>query len=53
MSRLLALIGSGLGSTIGWWLGARFGLMTAFLLSTIGAGVGLYYGAKFAREMLP
>ncbi len=53
MARLLALVGSVLGSTVGWWLGARFGLMTAFFMSTVGAGVGLYYGARFAREMLP
>ncbi len=53
MARLLALIASTLGSVIGWWLGARVGFMTAFFLSTVGAGFGLYYGAKFAREMLP
>jgi len=53
MSRIFTLIGSGLGSAAGWWLGARVGLMTAFLLSSVGAGVGFYYGAKFAREMLP
>lgn len=53
MARLLALIGSSLGSVLGWWLGARVGLMTAFLLSSIGAGFGFYCGAKFAREMLP
>ncbi len=53
MARMLALIGSGIGSMVGWWLGSRVGLMTGFFLSTVGAGVGLYYGAKFAREMLP
>jgi len=52
MGRLLAMVGSGIGSTSGWGLGARFGLMAAFMVSTVGAGVGLYYGAKIAREML-
>lgn len=53
MKRFLALLGATLGSMIGWWLGARVGLMTAFVCSTLGSGVGLYYTARFVREYLP
>jgi len=53
MKRFLALVGASIGSMIGWWLGARVGLATAFLISTLGSGVGFYYGARFAREHLP
>ena len=53
MTRLLGLIGAAIGSTIGWWLGARIGIMTAFLISTLGTGFGLYYGTRLARHWLP
>ena len=53
MTRLLGLIGATIGSAIGWWLGARVGLMTAFLISTLGTGFGLYYGTRLARHWLP
>lgn len=53
MKRMIALFAATAGSIIGWWIGARVGLMTAYLLSTVGTGAGLYYGARFAREWLP
>lgn len=33
-------------SWLGWWIGDRFGLMTAFLLSMIGTGTGMYFGRR-------
>ena len=53
MKRFIALIPATVGSMIGWWLGARVGLMTAFWLSTLGSGAGLYFGIRFTREYLP
>ncbi len=50
MRKLLILIGTTLGSAIGWWLGDKVGLMTAFVLSMVGTGVGMYFGIKYARE---
>jgi len=38
------------GSTIGWYLGASVGTMTAFVLSTIASGAGMYAGAKAAQR---
>jgi len=32
---------------LGWWLGARVGLLTAVVLSAIAGGVGLYYGYRW------
>ncbi len=48
MSKLLALVGATLGGAVGWWLGAFIGLMTAFMLSMIGTGLGVYAGRRFA-----
>ncbi len=53
MKRMLGLIGAGIGSIFGWWLGANIGIMTAFLLSTVGTGLGLYYGSRAASQWLP
>ena len=53
MGKLLALVGTTLGSAVGWWLGAPAGLMTAFVCSMVGFGVGLYAGRRIAREYLP
>lgn len=50
MTKLLAWIGATLGSALGWWLGARWGMMTAFLVSMVGTGVGLYAGRRIATE---
>jgi hypothetical protein len=33
-------------SWIGWWLGDKIGLMTAFILSMIGMGIGIYVGKR-------
>ncbi len=52
MERILGMIGAGLGSLAGWWLGAKIGFMTAFFLSTLGTGFGLYYGRRLARQWL-
>ena len=48
MTRVLGFIGATLGGALGWWTGAPVGTMTAFMLSTVGTGVGLYLGRKVA-----
>jgi len=50
---VLVLVASTILGSVGWWLGGMIGTMTAFMLSTIGTGVGVYLGRWFAREYLP
>jgi len=52
MSKVLTLLGASLGGAIGWWVGARVGMMTAFLVSTFGTGVGVYAGRRIADMFL-
>lgn len=52
MSWIFTLVGCTVGGWLGWWLGARVGLMTAFFLSTVGSGAGLYGGRWFVRTYL-
>jgi hypothetical protein len=53
MKRLIGLIGASMGSALGWWIGSQIGLMTAFLVSTLLTGLGLYYATRIARQLLP
>jgi hypothetical protein len=48
MTKLLGFIGATLGSSVGWWLGAKVGIMTAVCLSGVGTGVGIYFGRRAA-----
>lgn len=51
MKKVLVLVYSTIGSAAGWWLGARVGIMTAFMLSMVGLGVGMWAGARHARSI--
>ena len=50
MSKLLIFVGMMIFSSIGWWLGAKVGFMTAFFLSGLGSIVGIFVGWKIARD---
>lgn len=41
------------GITLGWWSGARIGVMAAFFCSVVGGEVGLYCARRWARDHLP
>jgi membrane protein YqaA with SNARE-associated domain len=53
MGKLLALVGATVGGAVGWWLGAHVGIMTAFMLSMVGTGGGVYAGRRFAARYGP
>jgi hypothetical protein len=50
VGKLMALIGTTVGSAIGWWVGARAGVMTAFICSMVGTGIGLYAARRITRD---
>ena len=52
MTKVFGFIGATLGSSLGWWIGQREGFMTAFLLSIVGTGFGLYFGRRAADQWL-
>jgi len=53
MKAVMNLAGMTLGGWIGWALGARVSFFTAFVVSMVGTGVGLYYAQKVTRALLP
>ncbi|MDB6156155.1 MAG: hypothetical protein JWL90_4608 [Chthoniobacteraceae bacterium] len=50
--KLCIFIGLNVGGAVGWWAGEYFGLMQAFIGSSIGSLLGVYGGWRFAREYL-
>jgi hypothetical protein len=52
METMLGFLGATVLGAVGWWLGERVGIMTAFMVSTVATGVGLYAGRRFFREYL-
>ncbi len=52
MKKLFGTLGMFVGSTIGWYAAIKLGFMTAFFVSTIAGGVGLYYGVKAANQLI-
>ena len=48
MEKLLILVVSTIGSAVGWWLGAHVGMMTAFVASMVGLGLGVWWGRQLA-----
>lgn len=51
MRKTLALVGSVAVSSLLGWVGGRYGIMTGFLLGTVGMGVGMYAGARLAERL--
>lgn len=52
MGKLTGWVGATIGGAIGWWLGARVGMMTAFMVSTVGSGVGWYAARRILSDYL-
>ena len=48
-----SFVGATLGGAAGWWLGSRVGIMTGFIVSTLGTAVGVYFVRRWLREYLP
>ena len=53
MRRLFGIVGSIIGSYAGWALGAPAGIMTAYMLSAVATGVGLWAGFRLAQRYFP
>jgi hypothetical protein len=51
MRKLLMLVWSTVFSYVGWWLGAKVGIMTAFMVSMVGLGFGMWFGRKHAIRL--
>jgi hypothetical protein len=53
LQKLLTMLGMTIGGYIGWLIGAPVGIFTAFILSMVGTGAGVYAARRFAERFLP
>jgi hypothetical protein len=53
MPKLMVFVGATVGGWLGWFAGAPFGTMTAFIVSMVGTGVGIYVARRWASSYLP
>lgn len=53
MKGILNLMGMTIGGWIGWAVGARISVFTAYMVSTVGAGIGLYAAIRVTKALLP
>jgi hypothetical protein len=51
MTKLFGFIGATVGGYAGWALGALGGTFTAFVVSMIGTGFGMYWGRRLANNI--
>jgi hypothetical protein len=51
MRKTLSVVGSVAVSSLLGWVGGEFGIMTGFILGTIGSGIGMYAGYKLAARL--
>ncbi len=51
MRKTLSMVGSVAVSSILGWAGAKVGIMTGFMLGTIGGGLGMYAGYRLAAYL--
>jgi hypothetical protein len=52
MNRLCIFSSMTIVGLVGWWVGARIGIMTGLFLSSIGSAIGAYLGWRINRQYL-
>ncbi len=50
MEKLIVGMGGTVGGYVGWYLGEPFGFMTAFMLSMVTTGIGMYLARRMSRD---
>ncbi|MFZ5978992.1 MAG: hypothetical protein ACOYVF_00015 [Candidatus Zixiibacteriota bacterium] len=50
MKKIIVVTGTIIGSWLDWWIGYHVGIMTAFLLSMVGTGAGLYFCRRITES---
>ena len=52
MEKMLVLVVSTVGSSVGWWVGGHIGMMTAFMCSIIGLAAAVWGRRRIANEWM-
>ena len=52
LGTLFSFIGATVGGAIGWWVGSQVGFWTAWVVSGVATGIGMWYGRKKALDYM-
>ena len=53
MKGILNFVGMSIGGWLGWAIGAEVSIFTAFIVSVVGTGLGLYASQRTLKRLLP
>ena len=53
ISTLLVLMAGSIGGAVGWWLGERFGVFAAYMLSIVATAAAMYLTRRATKIYLP
>lgn len=53
MKGILNFLGMTIGGWMGWSIGAPISVFTAYMVSIVGTGLGLYVAIRVTRRLLP
>ena len=53
MKGMLNFIGMTIGGWIGWGIGAQVSIFTAYMVSMVGTGLGLYAAIRVTKHLMP
>lgn len=53
MKGMLNFIGMTIGGWIGWAIGAQVSIFTAYMVSMVGTGLGLYAAIRVTKQLMP
>ncbi len=51
-TKILSMFGATIFGSLGWWMGAKVGVMTGFFVSMLGTGFGIYAARRLVRDYL-
>jgi hypothetical protein len=53
MKAMLNFVGMTIGGWIGWELGGMVSVFTAYMVSAVGTGIGLYVAQRVMKQLMP
>lgn len=53
MKGIMNFVGMTIGGWLGWALGSQISIFSAFMVSVVGTGLGLYAAQRVNRHFLP
>jgi hypothetical protein len=53
LSTVVVFVAGSIGGAVGWWMGERLGVFTAFMFSIVATAAAMYFTRRWARSYFP